>query len=65
MDRVKNCLRHRRYEDEDQAREVLASLKKQARNRSLNVYECKEGGTRHWHIGNPHNRRPRRRRRGR
>lgn len=64
MDGVKNCLRHRRYDEEDQAKEVLGVLKKQARNRSLTVYECKEGGTKHWHIGNPHNRRSQRRRRG-
>jgi len=65
VDRVQNCLRHRRYDNEDEADARLKELKVQARNRTLQVYPCKEGGTGHWHIGNPYYRRRPRRRKGR
>lgn len=65
MDGAKSCLRHRRYDEEDEARRVLAIVKQRSKFRFVEVYECKEGGTKHWHIGNPHNRRAKRRRKGR
>jgi len=65
VDAVKNCLRHRRYDTEDEAKERLRELKLQARNRTLNTYPCKVGGTAHWHIGNPYYRRTNKRRRKR
>lgn len=66
MDEVANCLRHRRYDAENDAKEQLKKLKAvAARFRGLQVYACKVGGTAHWHIGNPHHRRTKRRRKKR
>jgi hypothetical protein len=52
MNQVANCLRHKRYGTEREARASAVRMRQRHGHRNIRAYPCKCGGELHFHIGN-------------